>query len=131
MATVNATITWATHESRARKALDIECGEAMTLQFLMSAATLAADAWLDNLFEDADGADIPQPPAIEGGVYAWMHAVRALVGITGITPGLTSVKTGDLTEGFANSNITAIAAGDAGARAAAPFWGTKAQAIWR
>jgi hypothetical protein len=49
----------------------------------------------------ADGADIPLPDDVELGVLEWCRIAWEIMGPTARPYGLTSAKTGDLSEGYA------------------------------
>lgn len=102
------------------------------LEGWLSAACLCGDSYIGQDFTDATGADITHPPAIRQGVFEWIRVARSFKQAA-IAPGLTSVKTKDLAQGFAGA-VTAksgVDIGEAAKMAAAPFWHTSRVCVWR
>jgi len=124
MAKVADSILWATHEVALKSYLKVvDVSEDEFLQRWLKSATRSADRYLKNAFEDADGNDIELPTDIETGVFEFVRLLRE----TRDRPfSLTSKKVGDLSETYANGEVTPKTIVDA----VKSWWVGSRQKVW-
>jgi hypothetical protein len=132
MATVRDSITWANFEAELRAYLGITAPEdETTLQGQLDAATAEADRFLANPFVDSDGLDLPIPDAVKMGLKVWVHTIRQVSGILAPQAGVSSIKVGDNSIGYAASAVTSVDPVKRALEAARPHWQFWRCKVWR
>jgi hypothetical protein len=111
VANVTDSMTWEASEAALKKFLGLECADTTQdsrLMLYLAAATDAADTYMDNLFQDADGVDLPIPSVVQLGVYEYVRLAGETVGPDGLPVGVLGIatqKTGDLAVGYRSAAI--------------------------
>jgi hypothetical protein len=127
--------TWAAYEAALRTYLGIPSGDDARLERALAVAAIAGDTFLNNPFDGTTDlkTDLTGDVllAIEDGVFAFVRAYYEATGATAPKPGLTSVKTGDLSEGYAGSAVTRVTPTDLAISAARPSWLPWRVQVWR
>lgn len=134
MTLVIDTVTWADYETRLRDYLDVPTGHADDLEGLLLVATGKADHWMGNLFEDDDGENTLIGNTLKRvvkGVLDYAHGLYYSTGEASPKPGLSSVKTGDYSAGYAASKVTMISASEFAMSKAKPSWSSFREKVWR
>jgi hypothetical protein len=126
--------TWASYEAALRVYLGIPTGDDARLERALAVAAIAGDTFLNNPF---DGSSDLKPDlsgdvllAIQDGVFAFVRVYLDVTGSTAPTPGLTSVKTGDLQESYGGA-AGALDPSTSALMAARPAWLPWRVAVWR
>jgi hypothetical protein len=107
-----ATYTWDATKVELKAYIGItDTSEDVQLELYLAAAVDQGDTYCNNPFTDDDDVDVAHPEQVKLGVFEWVRHRRDLghTGGSGRPIGLTSAKTGDLSEGYAYS--TRIAGG--------------------
>lgn len=100
MADVQTSLPWATIKDDLKTYLGIpllDTSQDFNLELLWAGVTAYIDTYLNNPFVDDDGVDIPIPDAVKTAAFEMMRQVLLAFDRA---PGLTEVKTGDLTEKY-------------------------------
>lgn len=138
---VEETMTWADFGAALKTRLGIT-GTSQDEQLFaqLRTATRSADAYMSNPFEDEDGDPLEFedvlgnplriPPEVIEGVFVWVATARG-IDLSGIMPGTTSVKTGDLSQGFSSGTGAGLSPLECTKRAAAQSWATWKGSPWR
>lgn len=123
MAKVRQTVTWANFETRLRAFLGIASPEREDdLQELLDVATRDADRYMNNFFVDSSGADIdPLPLAVTRGLLIYIKTALD-VEDSGLMYGVSSVKTGDLSQSFGGARYGGFDPDRAAIEAAKKYW---------
>lgn len=137
MASCVATYTWAAYEVRLRARLGVASGSEDALKGLLARAARAADQFMGNPFDDSsDIAPATHPLDIWEGMVAWMTVMWRLgpgasAAGAGMTPGLASVNTGDLSESYATgADGKGLTPGQAALEAAKDAWWPFKLRVW-
>lgn len=134
MTLVIDTVTWSAYEARLRAYLSVPTGDDDNLEGLLLLATGEADHWMGNPFKDDDGVNTLEGDTLKRvvmGVLYFAHSLYNTTGEIGPTPGMTSVKTGDLSEGYAASKVTRISAHELALSQAKSSWSPFRLRVWR
>jgi hypothetical protein len=134
MALVIDTVTWALYEARLRDWLGVPTGHDDDLESLLYVSTGAADHWMANPFEDDDGVNTLTGTTLSRvvkGVLDFAYTAWYSSGDEAPKPGLTSVKTGDFSAGYAGSKVTKVDPTEAALNAAKLSWYPFRKAVWR
>ncbi len=78
------------------------------LEMLLEAAKHAADAYLNNPFENDDGAEIAIPDTVRAGVVAWVDSRRTVVG-SGRDPDVIRERVGQIEREYRTGGTTGTA----------------------
>lgn len=117
MSTVVELLTWADYESDLKTELGVtDTSEDARLRRLLESSAYAADDYFKlDTFED------PLPSPVVEGCYAWVRTMRDA---RAVKFGVTSIKVGDDSVGYANSAVTKVEPGTAAESAAIASWRT-------
>jgi hypothetical protein len=133
MASVSDSLDFATILPDLKAWLGIDVGdtsEDARLERWFDLATAAADRFLTNPFQDAEGNDLPIPKRVETGVFAYIESARTAKN-SGRTSraGLASVTTGSVSETYAGDR--GWDSGLAAHMAARDWWLNDRLKVWR
>jgi hypothetical protein len=128
--------TWASYEAALRVYVEIPTGDDQQLEDSLAVAAIAGDTFLNNPFDGSSDLKAALTGdvllAVKNGVFAFVKTYISTTGPTAgaSTPGLTSVKTGDLSESYGSSSGGLDPAG-AAIRSARSAWLPWRVAVWR
>lgn len=131
MAKLVDALLFATYETDLKAYLGITgTSEDTWLSRWWNAACVDGDRYLGEPFTDADGNDLPIPEGVVQGVYEWVRMMRSFY-VSAASPGVASVKTGDLSQNFTTNAANGIQPGKQAMAAAIPFWSPYRERGWR